>query len=400
MARKVYFWLLFLFFFSSIRFFRPIFVTDDLLKFIYYAFILILFLITSLRTNNYSSFDNFKPVINTFLINIGISILSAGIIWGQSFIDTFISSIPFLSVILYFFLHNYKISPYSLERIFTILTIIYAICFFIALIIYPNKLFLGYGEIEKAIDTSRGFPRIRLTLMGGAPIFFSFFYFLSNFKIKKDNYSLIFLLINVVLIVLQLGRVPIIASFLLGVFFYVDKYSFINKLVFSFILVFVLYLLYENIPILKSLVEYSLNDYDNSIEEENIRTLAYKFYFNVSNNWFSVFFGNGQYSLGKSDFGNFIDRFGRTNGLIPADVGYAYIYLNFGIFGLLIFSYLLIKSLMLKINNRFTYVKYYISFIFLVNFTGNTVLGSLPFLIMSLYLLDCGNYISKIKSNE
>lgn len=398
MERRVYFWLLLLFFLSSMRFFRPLFFSDDLLKLVYYIFILSLFLILNYKTNNEKSYDNFKKVLYVFLVNVTLSIFSAGIIWGQNLNDTFISSIPFLSIVLYFFLHNRNISPYQIQYIFTVLTILYAISYFAALLIYPKKIFLGYGELDRAIDTSRGFPRIRLTLMGGAPIFFSFFYFISEYKLNKNNRILIFLSITIILIFLQLGRIPIITSVLLGLFFYVDKYSFIRKLLFTIIILFASYFFYENVPVVKSLVEYSLVDYENSVEDENIRLSAYKFYFSVSDNLFSVIFGNGQYSLGKSDFGNFIDRYGRSNGLIPADVGYAYIYLNFGLLGIFIFLYILLKSLFLKVSSSFKYVKYYICFIFLVSFTGNTILGSLPFLIMSLYLLDCGNFM--LKTNE
>ncbi len=375
---------------SNLRFFRPIFFSDDLLKLIYYVFLAIMLAgVIHLRKKKYLVQSNFKGIIYLFIFNLFITLFVSEIAWGQSFMTTLVSSIPYLVVFFYFFLHKVRINVEGIERAIYILSIIYSVCFILALIVYPNRLFLGYGEVEKAIDTSRGFPRIRLTLIGLAPIFFTYFYSLSLLKVRKSKKAIFLVVSMYVLIILQLGRTPIVLTTFLGLWYLTNNVNFFKKIIIASSVCLFLWVVYENVSVVSDLVDYSLNDYERSSEEENIRIGSYRFYMTeVSNDWYTQFFGNGQYSLGKSRFGDFVDRFGRSNGYIPADVGYAYIYLNFGVLGIFVFVLLLIKSLTIKIDKRYSYIKYYMIFLFLVNFTGNAILGGLPFVILSLYIID------------
>ena len=123
-----------------------------------------------------------------------------------------------------------------------------------------------------------------------------------------------------------------------------------------------------------------------------IRITAYRFYMTeVSPSTFTSLFGNGQYAAGKSEYSEFIDRYGRLEGLFPADVGFASIYLFFGAAGLLLFLTLLFRVWRIKVIKEFKYAKYYISFLFLGNIAGSPLLGSIPMLCIALYILTKGN---------
>lgn len=388
----------FLLLLSSLKFYRPIILSDDLLKALYYFFLLIslMFSLKFIFTNSGVKRNlSFSNLIFIFLFNVLVSFFSAALFWGQPIQYSFISSFPYFAILLYFSFYQFKISVFNLEEIMIWLSVIYTICFFIAIIIYPSKIFLGYGEIDKSIDTSRGLPRIRLTLMGVAPIFFTFFYSLYKVKITTNFKYVFYALFMYLLIIMQLGRVPIIASTFLGLLYLTSDVKFKIKIIYLFLSFFVILLIYNYLPFVSDLVAYSFRDNQN-LNSDNIRVSSYQFYFfDVSKNWFTVLFGNGQYSLGKSSFGDFIDTNGRDYGFIPADVGYAYIYINFGILGLFLFFSIFLKSILLKIDKRFYYVKYYLIFLFILNISGNTILGGLPFLVLSIYIIDKSKLINK-----
>lgn len=387
--------------FSRLSFFRPAFISDDLLKLMHYLVlgaVAVLFVQRTRFLNNSQVKRHFGVLIGVLLFDVFLTLFIAEIQWGQAWSATLISSLPVFSLILYYYAHSIDISRVEVEKIFQWLTVIYAICFCMALIVFPSKLFTGYGELEREIDTSRGFPRIRLTLMGLAPIFFSFFYLLARLKQKFTRSLAISLIVVFVLIILQLGRVPILIATFLGLWYFASDVSNVRKTLIALAFFVTLWVIYENVLVVKELVDYSINDYENSTETENVRIGSYRFYtLEFPNSWASIVFGNGQYSLGNGAFGDFVDKYGRSNGFIPADVGYAYIFLNYGILGIILFAIILYKAITIEVDNKYEYVKYYVIFLFLVNFSGNTILAGLPFLALSFYLLDQGCFIKSFK---
>lgn len=396
--------LVFLMLFSRLSFFRPIFVSDDLLKIFQYGILGVIILLFFQHFKTFETSEtkrHFQTLILALILNVIITLFIAEIQWGQSWLSTLISSIPIFSVMLYFYAHAIDITRGEVEKIFYWLTVIYTICFFLALAIYPAKIFTGYGELEREIDTSRGFPRIRLTLMGLAPIFFYFFCLLSKLKERFDKRTMFLFIFVSILILLQLGRVPIILSVGLGLWYYTSHVSNVRKFMIAVAFGLCLWIVYANVTLVQELVDYSINDYENSTENENVRISSFRFYtIEFPNTWSSIIFGNGQYSLGKSSLGDYVDNFGRSNGFIPADVGYAYIFLNYGFAGIILLLAIVFKVLTLQVDRRYEYVKYYIVFLFLVNFSGNTVLGGLPFVILSLYLLDQGHFLYRFKQKK
>ncbi|MCR9063526.1 MAG: hypothetical protein NXI00_06155 [Cytophagales bacterium] len=282
----------------------------------------------------------------------------------------------------------------EIEKVIWWFTIVFLLCFYLALAVAPVRLFMGYGELGKEIDTERGLSRIRLTLIGGGPLFIA--YFLAIGKLKKSKnvkkwFALVVLFF--VTIVLQLGRQAILLSLLLGVLFYMKEMSFFKK-------VGVIGLICGSallVPILAPTIIEGLQGRTNQeIEaqqegEDNVRIAAYKFYFTeVSRNVLNDVFGNGMFTLGKSKYGHFIDYYGRSRGLIPNDVGYASIFLYFGFFGLLIFLSILWLVLWTSVPPEYEYAKFYVYFLFLGNVAGSTLLGTIPTFCMALYIISLG----------
>lgn len=388
---------LFLILLTYFKFFKIVGLNDVVVKAVYYV---VLGVIAGAIVVGRNKFDNAKFLLpyNLMVIGIVISILMSEIYWGQSLIVTLVASIPLFSFIIYPYLHKSTFSTMDIERGVGLFTLVYVICFLIALVIYPTKIFEGFGEGENQIDVSRGFPRIRLTIMGAAPVFFVFFLALSKYKnaavLKFKRRWFWLAVIMFVFIILQLGRQSILLSFLLGLFYFTDKYKLHVRLLLSAVLVFASWLLLSEVSVIKKMTEETTTQYESHVsDEENIRLLSYAFYFsNVSPAVFTDLFGNGQYSLGNSYYGDFIDTKGRANGLIPADVGYAHIYLILGYFGLIVFAFLMYYLLRVKVSSEFKYLKYYIVFLYLSNIGGNTLLGTIPLFCISFYLLDIGHF--------
>jgi hypothetical protein len=387
-------WFLVLLNIASFHFFKPAAVDIKLLKLIHYLFLGVAGVISLnyFLTTHKSSYEN---ILKCFVFSLGISILSAYVFWNQSIIDTTISHLPYLDVFIFFFLCSQNVRVAAVEKAIWIFCVIYLVFYFYAFINAPTVIFEGYGS--EIIDTSRGgLPRIRLTLIGAGPLYLGFFLALSRFK-EKDNWMwLCVAVLLFVIIIMHLGRQAIFFGSVLGVFLLVYKLPFKKKL-FSIVCVaiFSWAVLFNN-PLIVELYERTHSQYERHLDKGDIRFNAYQFYlFDVSSHWFQIVFGNGRYVYDKgSSYGDFIRLNGSLRGYIPADVGYAQIYLMFGLFGITLFVWLFIRVWLQKIPQRFIYLKIYIFFLALCSIAGSAILGSLPTFCMALYALE------KLESNS
>ena len=329
----------------------------------------------------------FKKCINGFFILLFISIFMAQIYWNQTIPTTFVSSYGYFCFFLYFYLYKNKYTPTDIESGFFYASVVFLALFFISHLLYPLRLVRGFGEIQGIVDTSRGMPRIRLTLMGAAPIYFIFFYYIRQIQEKYSLRQALMLILLFAVIVMQLGRLSILLSFGLGVYLYLKNINLRTKIFATIVCLGVLYVFVTYVPVINNMI--SLTQEQQTEGSDYVRSIAYDFYLHkVSPNILTDIFGNGQYSLGKSPLGDYIDTHGRSWGLIPADVGYAYMFINFGYIGWgiwFLFFFLIITA---KIPERYVYIKYYVLFLYLSNFAGNTLLGGIHLLVMSIYVID------------
>ncbi|MFD1771567.1 hypothetical protein [Sphingobacterium suaedae] len=384
-----------------VRLFRPIGFTDDVWKLVFYPVLLYLLAIVSKGFFKSTYVEVFSNPIRIFTGIIVLSSIVCMLTWGQNILDTLVSCLPYFSFLLYFYLLQRNLKLKETEYIIWWFTAIFILCFYLALAAAPTRLFLGYGEIGKEIDTDRGLSRIRLTLIGGGPLYLAFFLAINKLKTSRKKWKWISLIVLFFLtIVLQLGRQAIVISSFLGILLYLKEAGFGKKLVSILVLSGLIFLL----PIIASNIFQGLQERTNQeLEsqedgEDNVRIAAYKFYFNdVSRNILNDLFGNGMFSLGKSRYGDFVDKNGRSQGMIPADVGYASIFLYFGAVGLLFFFIILYRVIRLKVPPTFSYAKYYIYFLFLGNIAGSTLLGTIPTLCLALYILSKGQLFYQAK---
>lgn len=378
-----------------VRLFRPMGFTDDIWKVVFYPVLLFMMAVVSKGFFKGHYRDDFSNPIRMFMAIILLSSMVCMLTWGQSILDTLLSSMPYFSFLLYFYLLQRNLKLQQAEYVLWWFTLLFILCFYLALAAAPTRLFLGYGELGKEIDSERGLSRIRLTLIGGGPLYLAFFMAINKLRSSANRWKWIGLLaLFSITIVLQLGRQAILIAMLLGVLLYLKDAGWGKKIMTVLLmasLLFVIPLLFSSI--FEGLQQRTTQELESQEDgEDNVRIAAYKFYFNdVSRNVLNDLFGNGMFSLGKSRYGDFVDKHGRSQGLIPADVGYASIFLYFGLAGLLFFGLLLYRVLRLRVPPAFAYAKYYIYFLFLGNIAGSTLLGTIPTLCLALYILSKGH---------
>ena len=369
-----------------LNFFRPYGIDDNFWKSAYYFCIFLSVIHTLLKWNYIKERGFLFLLYSFFLIELLLSTLGSVFFQDQSWKVSLITSLGFVVYSFYFFLQCKNYNVKSLERSMNVLSLFFAFCFVVAFLVYPIQIFRGYG-ISDEILTDRGLQRIRLTIMGGAPIYFTFFYAVSKVKQSVSKKWMLILIVCFCLVVLQLGRMSIALTFALGSFYYLSNRKWCYKIFVVAFFFFIISNCATKIPVINELVAYS-QEHEGESDEDNVRVLSFEYYTtNYSESLGSKLIGNGMYSIGNSDYGNSVN-YARSLGLIPADVGYAFIFLIFGFVGLGLYACLLFYCLWVKIPIQYVYLKYYLVFLYLSNVSGNTLLGCIPYICVVSYIID------------
>jgi hypothetical protein len=369
------------------KFFRPIGVSEVILKLIYYIFLGII-MISSFKEFLIKKNTGYSRYMSFLIYLIPFSIFSAYVFWQQSPILTFVSSFGYFSFFFFFFFKKHKVPIEVIEKIVWIFSIIFAICFIYAFIKAPNRVFAGYGGADD-IDDSRGLFRIRLTIIGAGPIYLAYFMALSKYMSSGYKKWLVYALLLLVIIALQLGRQAILLTSILGFLYVFKKASFFKKILVIGVVYSLIWYSFTQIPFVSKLVEVSEAQIQRTDDDDDVRLKAYNFYMiEMPTNVFTGIFGKGMYTLQRGNYyGDYINKYGRDKGLISADVGYAFIYMLFGVSGLVLFFLILIKVIFQKIPEEFMYLKYYIYFLMLGNIAGSPLIGTIPTFCMAVYIL-------------
>jgi len=385
---------LILFTLSSYKFFRPVFLSDELLKLIYYVLLAIVIGI-SFRDSFFYKKQGFGLLVNLLITAVLISVFSCYLFWKQNIFYTLLASLPLFAFFVYPFLKYTKVKPKDLEYICWVFTILFALCFIGAYAVAPTKIFTGYGELEKELDTSRGMARIRLTTIGGGALYFCYFLSLNKYINRRSFKALCIALFLFTLIVLQLGRQAILISLMLTLVMVLREVSVLKKILLVGVLYIGVNVIINSVPVLKKLIEITQEQVESNNEDESdIRILSYTFYMlDFPGDIQTTLFGHGMYSLkeGSGDYGDYINKYGRDYGLIPADVGYAFIYLIFGLSGLILLGFVLKRVIFIKVSKEYEYARYYVFFLFLTSIAGNSILSNIPLLSFSMYILEYQN---------
>ena len=198
----------FLYLFSLLSFFMPI--SESISKGLQYFFFMLLAFGAIIVPTRTSAFAPDRKIIRLwwiFLFLMCFSVIPAKIYWGQSYLASFISLLPFLMYSCYLLLLKLEISKEQVVKSIEIFAILH-IVFIILKSLFPS---FPIGSIMD--DVNRGG---RVMMAGGFFNYFFFFKTLSELKSSFTKKKMVLLILSLVAVILPLTRQRILAVVVLG----------------------------------------------------------------------------------------------------------------------------------------------------------------------------------------
>lgn len=374
------------------QFYKVVYISQTLAKMLFFvmiALLLALFTFTLLKIKKHSLFQ--LPLKFFFLV-IVFSMFNAYMFWGQDFILSFRSTAPYMGMLYFFLLVWMKPSIKDMEKIFLIYCFLYILLWCYGLYKAPEVIF--GADPESSIDDSRGV--FRLLLAGKGFLVLALFYYVNQFVLSKKSKWLIVALIIFLVIVLQVMRQMIFFSLVISVC-YILK----NKKWLLCIFVPLLLIVYFNgvnynandDSVLGKLISLSVKQFEqHNTGDENIRVLEYIYFFtSYSKNIFTDLMGNGVPHY-ESLYGVKEVSIMEQLAYYMSDVGYAELFIRFGIIGMLLYLYVLAKAILYKGTRSVGYAKMFIIYIVGVSIGSNFLfIDAIPISI-ALYIIELDKF--------
>lgn len=293
-------------------------------------YLLLLYFGTNIKQAKFGD-SSLKPYIMCFMLLPFLSYITAALVHGQTFGETFYSSKKHLLYILFFVLFLLKVKEEDILKVALSIGVGWCVIEIIQQICYPMVWFSTI-ELEEGVDVGsrNGIYRYNVygTEFGLIMLFFCFVQYLNN----RKKIFLIGILLGVTGVYFLATRqimVTVVLCMLYGMFAMKKV-----KLSSVFGLSFIALLIYLNSDTLfGEYVEMTKNDLSN---DEYIRLIAYEYYgitYNGSN-LLQIVLGNGDPGRGTS-YATEIYRLEHNLGLFRIDIGVVGLYSCYGLFYLI-----------------------------------------------------------------
>ena len=318
--------------------------------------------------------------------------------WDQNFFFSFIETSQYMIWPLFFFLVHQNISVNSLEKIILFYGASYAILFFFQ---YLNQGVVLFGRPLYGDEWTEDRGVIRIIFPGAGIFILALFISITKLTTTKENrwFWFLFSLLGVIIPIMQVTRQFIAGVLLIYLFHLIKSVSFNKKLIIVFLFVISLgVVINAEIPMVQGVIEAQEND--SNLGKKYIRVLAGDYFLNdFSPNVVSSIFGNGAPYWGLSSYGKFHERLADDRGYYLSDVGIIAVYAMFGIFSIIGFVIIWVKSFSIPLPPEFHYAKYYLWYILFTSFTWYSVYHYhyLISTVFALYLFHKGVQASRKK---
>lgn len=337
-----------------------------------------------------SNAKNIRNIILCFLF----SIIMSYFLWGQSIVLGYRSTAPILGLLYFFLLKKIGLSYKKTEYIIYVYAIIW-ICIWALMLYTPIRLF------GQEADT-RGVARFFIP--NDCFIYLLYFLSLNKWLICKRKIFAVISICLFIIIVLQVTRQTIIFTTIVSLYYIFKKKKFIIVyLLLAFFALQFLSLSFKEDSAVGSLISLSEQQLkENKHGDTYVRILEYEyFFFEFNPNPIAAVFGNGV-PHDESTYGFRILYDKMMKRYFLSDVGYAAIYIQIGILGLLIFFscfYSLYKDK--KLSPYCNGAKMYLYYIFLVDTMSYVFSFHIVTFAIAFYLIDLSNReSSKVFINE
>lgn len=296
----------------------------------------------------------FGKELRFYTLFVFLSCLSANYFNNQNFILTFFESYFYLGILTYFLLNYFRVSVNQTEKLLLWLSVVFSISYIIQYLFWPRAFFEGALDTVN-IDQYKN----RLRMAGSALSAVVFFYGFNQMILKFRPVYILYCLIGVFPIVLMgfrsLSALLVLLSFLCVWIVY--KFSFK-----SFILAVVALLVMlatMQIPIIQTKIEEMLerqSDEQTFANEDYIRLIEYQYYTEyVYSNKIERFLGGGAPIFGTEYYKKITKAFDLD--LYWNDWGIIGLSWIIGGMSVLTLVYIIFKAMMVKLPNRFLYLK-------------------------------------------
>lgn len=388
MANTIFIFLLVLF---SLNFFSATFAQTGLFKNISFGFTLLAILVSLPFT--FVKTEGFVFPVQLICFSIAFSMVMSNITWDQSVIHA-LSTIPYLSWIVFFYLLHTRFSISRLEKIILFYGSLYIALYFFQFL-QSGTVYFGFTE---EFDTDRGV--VRIMLPGAGVFFLSFFLTINRIKdrTKMRSFYIAYSVLAIVVTILQVTRQNIAFVVLLTIFQFMKDASIIKKVFAAIIAIgFLGYFFSADNPLTQGL----LNAQKETASEGSnyIRILAAKYFMtDFSPHPANIIFGNGMANR-DSVYGAIITNLETTSGFYLGDVGLVGMYVMFGVVSLLAYFLIFYKGLKLSVPREYMHLKYYMWFLLLTSLTSDNIF-SINFVFTNTAVVYCLHVLAVNKNRK
>lgn len=370
--------------FFSFAFLGPIAKAAELMGVVFIMALLVLFWI-------YTDQSKFKEHFTVFIVFILISLITSSLMANatrdQSFVSTAIAQRAIYYYLFYFLLHQLKIRPSDLEKIFITFGLIHVGLYLIQFFLYPKVIF------DVFILSGRG--TIRIYMKGSDYLVISYFMCIQAFfRTNKIKYLLLTFVFFSIFILLGGRQTMAIMAFVLILFLIYDKRVKSRILLGMLIMacVFLVYIIFQEI--FQQLVVQSARD--SRLGADYIRFVSARhFLTDFFKSPIGYITGNGMFDNNTS-YGAEIKRL-MSQGYYLGDIGLVGNYAIYGSFFVIGVLGICIKVFRMKILQNHAYIKYMFIAIVLSLITGGGFVNAdfICAICCLLYLLDTSFYFTE-----
>lgn len=316
-------------------------------------------------------------------VSVFISVFMAEYTWGQGLSNS-PTTLPYAVGFIFFFLLRSKISISTIEHVVMIYGVIYIILF---LFQFTHSGVVYFGRAQEFV-MDRGITRVNFP--GGGVFFLSCFIAINRVTSiagSRKYLYLLFALAGIVIIVLQVTRQAIVVLLVVYLWHFLRSVKLPYKVIIVALFALAAYVFtHSDNAISKGLSEQQKED--ASYGKDYIRILAADYYLTqFTPNDISKILGNG-FANDTSNYGKTLIALGDRYGYFLTDVGLVEVYISFGIFAILGYLLIFIKSFTIPVPPGYYYLKYYIWMIMLTCLTSDFLI-SYYFLITTVLVLYC-----------
>ena len=378
----------FLYLFSLLSFFMPI--SESISKGLQYFFFMLLAFGAVIVPTRTSAFAPDRKIIRLwwiFLFLMCFSVIPAKIYWGQSYLASFISLLPFLMYSCYLLLLKLEISKEQVVKSIEIFAILH-IVFIILKSLFPS---FPIGSIMD--DVNRGG---RVMMAGGFFNYFFFFKTLSELKSSFTKKKMVLLILSLVAVILPLTRQRILAVVVLGGLMLFRGISSKKKLV-IILFSFLSFVFLSKTNWVDDIVEMTSSQLESENPYDHIREIGILYYWNMfPQKGLNTLIGNGIPSYSRSEYGNDAESFADETKIYLIDISLMAIYNYFGLVTAIILLWIIIRLLCKQGDSQYSYCKYLLAMLILNSLTSGTLISTSEFVFISI----CAYLLTPLKNKK